>query len=363
MRKGSLKHSSAIFAFVFVSISSIVFPFNIAADDEISVPTVVFIIPQEYEETSSSLEDAIQSQLSDLDITLNIVRRINVPGELQNALEIARDIAAEREARVVFWYHELETTQLFLYLIQHPGDHVLVRAIKEETAGGRTEAAAIIVRLSVRELIQGGTIGIKIPEQRQDKPFSNAARDNQSNSGRSEKQAREIPFLINTLSYAYHAHSTRHPAIHGLDLKLGIRVHRNWTMFAGYTVMSSLENETDDVSLTYSRHPARLGGMWSAKLGWVELGASLAAIFDYSTYEARFTQTSRRDTHFLVSALPSIEFIFWITNHIGLTVTGAAEIALNPEYYGYTDIDGRHILLDAWRVQPWAMVGMVLGIL
>ncbi len=359
-----------------LSILFVVITFSrIASATDQSVPTVIFISPPNYQETSSILEQAIQSQMSDLNVTLRAVTQDNMSGNLKEEVDIARAIADEHRAIAAFWYHEVEDSQLFLYLIQKVGDRILVRAIKEETAGGRTEAAAIIVRLSVQELMRGGSIGIKIAEALQDKtptpesdpnPVPQDENLQQVASAPQEedlKQPASVLRLTNTLSYAYYAHSTNHPAVHGLDIELGVRIRRSWTLFVGYTVLSSIDDESSDVSIHYARHPVRLGAMWSTAFGPVEPGISLSAILDYTTYDAKITDTANQDdAHFLVSLFPALEIIFWVTNHVGLTIAAATEISINPEYYGYTDADGRHILLDSWRIQPWATLGMEFAI-
>ncbi|MCP4673926.1 MAG: hypothetical protein GY854_00070 [Deltaproteobacteria bacterium] len=292
-------------------------------------------------------------------MSLQIVTQVSLSGDLKAEVDLASAIADERRAIAAFWYHEVEDSRLFLYLIQKRGDRILVRAIKEATTGGRTEAAAIIVRLSVQELVRGGSIGIKIADALQSKTQTSEPDQNTDLQDEKLKHAGPTFRLTNALSYTYYAHSTDHPAVHGLDIKLGVRFHRSWTLFAGYIVLSSIDDEAGDISIHYARHPVRLGAKWSTVVGRVEPGVSLSAILDYTTYDVKTMHvTNQGDAHFLISMFPAAEISFWITNHIGLTIAMAAEISINPEYYGYMDTEGRHILLDSWRIQPWATLGI-----
>jgi len=333
-------------------------------------PIALFLYFPDQKETSSAVERAIQSQLSDLDVTLRKKMLPVSSGALKGDVEMAIEIVQENQGLAGFWYQVASEDQLHLYVVENRGDRILIRMIEEAEEGGRTEALAVIIRMSIAELLRGGTIGIEVPEPDRGYETANSGRkagvvpdvkSGESGEVFTKRAPRDPHYLFaHALSYAYYVHSIQSPVNHGLDILFGLRPLPQLTVFVEYTFLSPLKVEDETVVLLYDRHPIRVGaGLSNRLLPKLEVGVSLSLLIDYVTYEVVSTQQITKDrSHVLVGACPRLEIGFRLTDHLSLTLSLGAEMLINPEYYGHRQRDSRRVVLDGFRVQPWVLGGI-----
>lgn len=342
-------------------------------------PVALFLLFSDQAKTSRVLERAIQSQLSDLDVILRKKELAPTAGDLKTTVEKAVQIVQDSHGIAGFWYERVSEDQIYLYVIENRGDRILIRAIQEAEEGGRTEAAAVIVRMSIAELLRGGAIGIEVPEEVKKKksqlggpptsdtlPAPGVSQTQQSEfrkPGESPSALRDHQLLAHHLSYAYYAHSVECPVNHGLNISFGFRPIPDLTVFAEYTFLSPLKVQDETLVLLYNRHPIRAGAKFSNLVfSRIEFGASLSLLFDYVTYEVVSAHAVSNDKrHLLMGIVPRLEGAFEVTPHFALTLSFGAEILINPEYYGYEQQGERRVLLDGFRVQPWMMAGILFS--
>ena len=312
------------------------------------LPRVVLIAADELQETAP-LVPAVRSQLSDLEVVFQLHTVEEFPAQLAEQLQLAREMARTENAIAVFWLDRTTHDQVFLFLTGESGDRVLVRELAEMDEPGRHEALAIIVRSSVDAMLRGGRIGIEhVPAE---STASAPAGTKPATAG----------VLSVGLSFALKSHSGTHPALAGLDIRIGLQVYRSLSVLVGYTFVQPMEVEGSTASARILRHPARIGVGLSWSLGAFRLGPSLCLVVDYTTARAHDLAaglTAIEDVGNLVLGLaPAAEIGLSLSRWSELLVQLEGEVPLNGRRYVVDAGGGREVLLEPWRFRPGLLIG------
>jgi len=339
-------------------------------------PIVLMLVPADTDEDVSRLVvRAVQSQLSDLDVSFRLSPVERLPDGLRGQIALAEQLAAESSALAVFWCDLADREQVFLYLRGVEADRILVRRLEEPDVGGMAEALAIIVRASIGELLRGGRVGIAVAEAvAAEEPVPAPAPVEPAEQPPAPVEGEPAPRVLriaNRIGYVFETYSGEQPATHGLGLGVGIRVHPNIWLLAGYTIAATIRGgggEGDAAAIRLARHPIHLGLGGFLEAGAFELGGSVAAVVDYVTFEVRELREGmdavEDNDDVLVSLLPALEARLWLFSRLQAVLAVGAEIPLRAAHYVARTLDGgQEVLLDAWPAQPWILAGLAVELL
>ena len=331
---------------------------------------VVMIVPVDQDEESVPIVRAIRSQFSDLDIDLRLVSVEALASSLRSQVQIAERETVANDALAVFWCDIGTEQHAFLYLAEAGGDRLLVRRLSDMEEGALAEELAIIVRTSVAELMRGGRIGVAvstIAELNEPPPPPAPPPAEPPPVEEPEPPVPDNRILSVRLSYAMYTHSSEHPTVHGLDLGMGVRFHRNWSVTSGYTILSTISSRAELAAVRLNRHPINLGIRANLDRGALSFTGSVKMLFDYTTFENHSLEDgmiSTTDTgNFLLSVFPAVEFAWYVNARLGFFVAAGAEISIISRYYVIQGDDKRQTMLDSWPVQPWFFAGFVVEML
>jgi hypothetical protein len=340
---------------------------------------VVMIVPEGQERDAEPVVRAVDSQLSDLRVELRLHSSSSHPSDLPGQVAIAGQVAAEQGALVVCWYDLIARRQVFLYLTGADQDRILVRKLEEPEDAGRAEAIAIIIRSSVNEILAGGVIGIaaaSVAPAPPPAPLPTAAPSAPPPTVPEQEPPmpeepppptpEERDRLLLDLGYVLHVHSSAQPVTHGLGVALGVRLHPSWMLLAGYTVLGRIRGAGESATVVLSRHPIHLAARLAFDLGMVDLGATLALVLDYATFEVRRAaeELDVVDDHddLIVAVVPSFDLRARLVGGLHLLIGLGVEIPLHDVHYVVQGPAGPETLLDSWPVQPRLLAGFELAV-
>jgi hypothetical protein len=341
--------------------------------EEDEIKKVVMIVPEDQRDQTASTIGAIEGQFSDLPIELVVEHAAKLPRELNKQVELASKIAGTSGAFVVFWCDFILDDQVFLYLAEAGGQRILVRKLEEEDAGGRAETLAIILRLSISALLEGGIIGVEVEEVVKEKPIEvEATAESETKpelqpesqpepQPEPDEPAREYHILATGLAYTMTSYSEDHPLVHGFDIAFDVRLSRYLIVTAGYTVMGTIETETELAGLRLRRHPIRLGLGLAFPISAMELGASLALALDYSTFDVFGKASGIKSATDMDDILYFLTFVVElripIYDRLGLIIAAGGDIPLNSIYYQIETPPETEVLIDPWPVRSRLLLG------
>ncbi len=314
---------------------------------------VVMIVPSDQEEASLPVIRAVQSQLSDIDVVFRLQPVETLGANLAGQVGVAEAMAREWSSIAVFWCDFAGEEQIFLYLTEYEGDRILVRKLREKEDGGRAEALAIIVRTSVSEMLRGGEIGVRAAEVVKKEPPPQAPAE-LPEPQEEEPPVDTGPHVRFGVAYALYTYSSKHPALHGLDLGFELVLHPNLALSAGYTIHGALEEDGDLSSISVKRHPGRLGVSLKFPLGIAELGASLFVVLDVMTfhnYEMVDVLTRVSDENDVVfHILPTLDAVIEIVERLSVFTSVGLDVPVNDKYYVVKVERDQEVLLRPWSV-------------
>ncbi len=335
---------------------------------------VAMLVPADQEDQLGQIVHAVDSQLSDCNVALRLMRVQNLGETLETQVAVAERVSLETGALAVFWCDLVTNGEMYLYLSEEAGKRILVRKLEKTEERGRAEGLAIIVRSSVLALMQGGKIGVEVEQavvpQKTDQHETARPTPNPPSKSPRVIEERVSPATGSTrfalqVAYAFQSVSEDHYAQHGLDLAIDVRVHPHLSLLAGYTIFGAAEKNVDSVDVRFYRHPARLGVRAHIDLGAVELGGALALLADFATQKISVSRidptqmdiaSDKNDLFF--SLLPSLEIIVPIIDRMSFFFAAAAEVQLNSRRYVAEMSGQKRVLLDSWPVQPWIVAGL-----
>jgi hypothetical protein len=323
-------------------------------------PSLILLVPAEQDDTARAAVTALSSQLSDLEADLAVTPVAALPTSFGAALEAARGLARPSGVAAILWVVDVGDEAAVLYLFEGDGARALMRRVEGEGAAARFEAAAVIARMSIDELLRGGRVGVAVEPAPAPKPPASAAAPREP-----ETRARRSGWLRPSAAYALTVRSADHPAVQGLDIACAAAPSERVELFAGYTVLERVEDRGGGVTLTLSRHPFRFGARGVFRWSLVELGVALAIVMDWTTFEADLDpglSPVRDRADFVLGALPSVDFGVAPVRWLAVFASIGAEIDLPSRSYGFDRGGGRVVLVDTWRAQPWLLAGVAVRV-
>jgi hypothetical protein len=321
------------------------------------------IVRSEQEEAAQSLIEAMRSHLSGLEVSVVVVVVDQVAPDYQTQLETAKTVVDEHGALAAIWC-DLATGQRCLLYAPDQGDgRVLIRDLDEASQEGRAEAVAVIVRTSLDELLLLGER--ETSAQVEQTPASDGQLAVEDSADFEAAQARRL--LEVSTAYAFYVHSTSHPAIHGLDIGLGLRIAGGLAAKAGYTLLGPIEENGETANLRVTRHPIRAGLEY--RFAWHALALNLGAALTIDVVSFKNTglhpdlAPDTDDNDLLLSVLPTIGVSRRLVGGLTVFCLVGAEISLTSLKY-VTELSGeQEELVRAWPVQPWFWAGLALELL
>ncbi|MBW2277627.1 MAG: hypothetical protein JRF63_09065 [Deltaproteobacteria bacterium] len=333
------------------------------------LPTVLMIATTgEAEDVSRLVVRAVQSQLSDLDVTFRVSPVEQLPGSLREQIALADRLASEADALAVFWCDLTNREQVFLYLSGTETDRILVRRLEEPDKSGMSEALAIIVRSSIGELLRGGRVGIEVAEVVAVEPPPPALPAPAPPAPGEPPPEPRVLRITHRIGYVFETYSAEQPATHGLELGLGARVHPYVWVLAGYTMVGTLREDGRAASIRLRRHPVHLGLGVAFPVGMFELGASVAGVVDFSTFEVRGLDREKMKavqdlSDVVFSVVPMLEARLRFLARLQLLLAVGVEIPVSAVHYVAETTEGEdEVILDAWPVQPRFFAGMAVDL-
>jgi hypothetical protein len=311
---------------------------------------VVLIASRAQEGLGKELLAALQGQLSDLPVTLRTEWVDRLPEGLPAQVLLSRTLARDPTALLTVWADQPATGDSFLYVGDPRGQGLLVRNLSE-AAGGRSEAAALIVRRTVRALLQGGRLGVEpaaqalvIPPPRPPPP---PPRD---------------PLLAVEAGYALSVYAAQARAVHGLHVAAAVRVHRLLHVLLSYQVWAPLRPATTQVEAEITRHPIYAGLRFLWPFRWIGVGATVGLGVDPITARA----TPIRDNVQAEPPRTDVGGSFWATAHLDVRLVrrvhaylaAGVETPLSRAAYTVGGSTRDLTLLLPYPVQPLVSLGL-----
>jgi hypothetical protein len=317
---------------------------------------VVVIVSRTDMEMSKKTIDVVHGQLGDLPVVLVTEWVIKFPDGLRSQVNQARHLAEQNGAITVFWADLSMPEQIFLYISKPRGERILIRNIG--TAGGSVEARlemlAIIVRNSVRAILEGGEIGIARPRE-----------------GAEDLKGATKSTLETGISYGFAPYSDGNNWLHGVRINLSYMANKWARIFLAYRVLFPVRVVDEHLSLEISSHPIEAGFAVRWRINDWQLSLGAAFFVDLVTVDV----TSRSDS--LTVEQPSIRALTGIspllrvawspTRFVAVFFATQLDTVFNQPKYVYqsegTDDSTYDTIISPWVVRPFIHLGVTFTIM
>jgi len=321
---------------------------------------VVMIAERQAETETGAVVRAVQAQLSDLAVALQVVWVDELPPAVPDQIAEAEQTAHGQRAIAVFWCDLRLADRIYLYFAAPSGGRMLVRELSGAGQGGLAEALAIIVRSSVEAVLAGGRVGeIVAPVATTEQPAI------------AERPPEPPPpgpgrVLALTVGYGMDVLCEQRPAVHALVLGLEARLTGPLSVEFGYLLSFPFTERAHGVELTLRRHPAWLGLRAAWLTGDVSLSASLWLQMDVVTEEVRAATAAvavqGEGTEVLFSLAPLLRAGYLFADRFELFVAAGADLPFRRARYVVGSPSGPLEILDTWPVRPRLLVGLAVGL-
>jgi hypothetical protein len=314
----------------------------------------------------------VRGQTDDLDVRLEAIEREPLEASLGEQLASARQLATQREARVVGWV-ERERAGLRVVVVDLALDRVLIRELSQGGApverSAQEEAAALVVRSALRASIAGDALGAPAQELLAEPtppapvpaPLAAAAppppplvRDA---APRALYPELELALLSGIDGVSQHGH-------HTLTVRAALRVAQvELALLAGVGLPSPVTHARAALSLAGHRLEASAG--WSrpitAALRVSLVGAASLHLYriEAEARDARLAARDGREALLGLSGYARLVFVpsAWRRAAISLRLGGDA--FPQPLTLGYHDDSGFVRVRKQWAVQPQLGLGVL----
>lgn len=324
--------------------------------------TVVMIAERREQRQAETVVRAVQGQLSDLSVVLQVVWVDELPAGMPAQIAEAEQTARGTDAVAVFWCDLRAADRIYLYFAAPSGGRVLVRELSGAEEGGLAEALAIIVRSSVEAVLAGGEIGVVVAPM--------AAVEERPRAEQPPEQPQEPPgpgrVLAMTVAYNLDVLCEQRPAVHAVAVGLEVRLGGPLSVEAGYFFSFPFTERAHGIDLTLQRHPVWLGLRAAWLTGDVALSASLAAQIDVVTEEVRSlsaaVETDGEGTEVLFSLAPLLRAGYVFAGRVELFLAAGVDVPLRRARYVVGSPSGPLEILDTWPVRPRVLAGVTAGL-
>lgn len=299
--------------------------------------------------TGAELAQRIRGQTADLPLVLEAAE---VPADLEAALALGRARGAP------FVVYATEGEALIVHVVEVAERRMLSRRIDDD--GGRSamlEAAALVVRGALRDLSEGGHVGVVVPAPpppREPAPIAPPASD--------PGVAVRIELGWSAAIDDHAPHGVQAASLGGIvavdRLRIGLRVE------VGLPI--ELADAQAALQILRLRPTAVVGvDLLDAPEVALTVGAELAALLWHRSTEIRGGGLAATDARWTASLLIAPEVALEVFPAIfegvaGLVVTAGADLAPSAPTFAYA-IDGATVERAAlWPVQPFARVALAV---
>ena len=349
--------------------------------------TVVILAARDRPQLSSRAVQAVRSQFSDTPLKLRVVWIGRLAPRQADQVALARTHATKAGVLAVVWYDVSRPDKVFLVLAG--AGRLVIRRVTGPAVGGRLEALAIIVRVSMLTVLAGHPIrsSPRIRPRPRPRPglrpaprLATRPRPRLRPAPRPAPRPRPRPAppvrpaarspwrfgLALEAGYAVSGFSTEVGALHGGAFAVGFHLRAGWELLLSYGVTQKVDAKVSDAQLSLQPHPLGVGARWRHRWGRFELGVSMALILDYATFdtsaspEALRASTDRGDL--LVSAQPMISAAVVIAKRIRFFAAAGAMVGFNYRKYLFDDNGVERVILSPWPVQPVGTIGLSVDV-
>ncbi len=311
---------------------------------------VIMIAPRKDLTISQRTWSAVRGQLSDLPVHFEIEWVDALQSDLRSQVKQAREAAARRQAVTVFWADLSVPDQVFLYISHPSGERILVRHVGSESGGfeGRLETLAVIVRTSVKAVLEGGEIGIQ-------KVAMKEAED-------------ESPgHLEVAVSYGLAPYSEGVKWIHGPCITLSATSGDFLRFFVAYRILLPVLYEEQGLNLELKSHPFELGAALRWRFtNWVfDVGALVFADLLTGEIEAVDDNVSPEQPEdiWIVGMAPMLRIGWSPSTFATIFLALSVDMSFNQPQYGVKTQLRYQTMVAPWSVRPFFQLGAAFTIL
>ncbi|MCP4674092.1 MAG: hypothetical protein GY854_00930 [Deltaproteobacteria bacterium] len=311
---------------------------------------VIMIAPRKEVTISQRTWSAVHGQLSDLPVHLEIEWVDALQSDLRSQVNKAREAAARRQAVTVFWADLSVPDQVFLYISHPSGERILVRHVGSESGGfeGRLETLAVIVRTSVKAVLEGGEIGIQ-------------------KSAETDAKDESLGHLEVAVSYGIAPYAEGIEWIHGPCIMLSATPRDFLRFFVAYRILLPVHFEEQGLNLELKSHPFEFGAAlrWRFAKWVLDVGALLFA--DLVTGEIRATDgqvVPRQPADVWLMGMAPMLRIGWSPSTFAtIFLSLSVDMAFNQPRYVIDTPVRYQTLVAPWSVHPFFQLGAAFTIL
>ncbi|MCP4600978.1 MAG: hypothetical protein GY847_10715 [Proteobacteria bacterium] len=319
---------------------------------------IILIAPRNDIEASKRIWDAVHGQLSDLPVSLVIEWVEMLEPDLRSQVNQARKAAERRRAVTVFWADLTIPDQVFLYISQSTGERILVRNIQEGGSDeGRLETLAVIVRSSVKAVLEGGEIGIQKPVSEQ------------------EPSHVEPPAHLElSISYGLAPYSEGNQWLHGPRIGLSATLQDFVRFFIAYRILLPVSLDREHVKLTLNSHLFELGFVFRLReQNWtLEGGVAFFADLVIAQVEANSEELEKKDPSdlWLTGVSPMLRIGWSPSRFATIFLSVLLDIVFNQSEYVIeikrkdepeSESPPTQTVVSPWIVRPFFQLGVAFS--
>lgn len=250
-------------------------------------PKIVFIMDNALIQEFGYLREVVVSNITELNINLQIVSQDSMPSNLNDQLNIAKQVSITNNPVLIFWFDISPSDQTLLYLTDADAERVFIRRIPGESLRLRIEAAGIILKSIVEYILRGGEIGIRarqiIENEKRPAVVIQEFIPRNITKESSPSQPPENSKIINVgLGYNTELFSDVSPyLIHGFFILPQLKITKFFSIGLIYQFCLPFVINYEEITLELNRHRFGLEGIFSFKLSNWELSAIIGLSGDY----------------------------------------------------------------------------------
>jgi len=335
------------------------------AEAEGEAPRVLLLAPEDESAGLEVLRDALEAQLSEYDVAVEIVAVQRFPREFVAQVEAARE--ASRRAFSVVWLTRAER-ELFIFVADRRSEKIIVEALPGPAQSWEStcDALATVARSALRPWLAAGAgapeAGRASPQAPRAEPVAPAApappaRESPPAAAPGKAQRPDLRAVVSA-GYAPIALDLGGGRFaHGAELGIGIQIRRRLEVAASVLALGPVGLDVRGAELRYALVPVRLSVAGALAAGRFDLGCRLGAVAAFSRVEGIPPAEAAEDTGvaaigFSPSLFARLRVAPWLAVHLEV---GADLFGRDREY----EWDGE-VVFRTRRVQPRLAVGLAL---
>jgi hypothetical protein len=218
---------------------------------------IVMIASRQYEDLTLRVIKAIEGQISDLPVTLQVEWTEHPIIDVPTVVSTAESITEQTNTMAVFWCDLSRAEEVYLYLSDRGRRRILVRRLDVGEEGVRFESLAVIVHSVVEAMLQGAEIGMEVKTAPRAPQKQTVAKEK---AEQPEEKPRDKPIRFRAeAGWDISGHSTQFPVVQGLDLGLSVLFVDKLYLFGSYVFRLPIEVNDQDIALDIQTYPVLLG--------------------------------------------------------------------------------------------------------